>query len=92
MGILKTERTKAAAEAAPELYAALLENAETPEFTGLLIDALYRASDCMEKTGKTFIGAELAEELGIQDIDGRQPPSHSAMLGTPVEFSPAVVE
>lgn len=92
MGILKTERTKAAAEAAPELYAALLENAETPEFTGLLIDALYHAPDRMSNTGRTLVGAELAETLNIQDTDGRQPPSHSAMLGTPVEFSSAVVE
>jgi hypothetical protein len=27
----------------------------------------------MRKTGKVWVGAALAEDYGIQDIDGRQP-------------------
>ena len=42
--------------------------------------------------GLGAIGAEVAEELGVLDVDGKQPPSHRAFLGAPPEFSDAVVE
>jgi hypothetical protein len=38
-----------------------------------------------------LVGAEVAVELGVVDVDGRQPPSHRPALGSPPEFSPAVV-
>jgi NAD(P)-dependent dehydrogenase (short-subunit alcohol dehydrogenase family) len=92
MGMLKTERTEAVIAAEPEKYAGFSEMAESPEFTGLIINALYNDKDLMARSGKTFVGAELAIELGVTDIDGKQPPSHRPMLGDPIEFSSAVVE
>lgn len=91
MGMLKTERTAGLdAETKPE-YAAFLANAETPEFTGNLIAALHDSPRRMELSGRTLIGAELGEELGVTDEGGRRPPSYRAMLGSPPEPNPAVV-
>lgn len=92
MGVLKTERLQMVMEAEPDKYAAFFEMAESPEFTGRVIDALYRSDKLMEKTGQALIGAEAGLELGVTDIDGKQPPSHREMLGGPLGFNPAVVE
>lgn len=92
MGLLKTERTERVFAAQPELYGPLAETAESPEFTGRIIDALARDPDYMERSGKVWVGAELALEYGVTDVDGRQPPSHRPMLGDPTTFSDAVVE
>ncbi len=35
----------------------------------------------MEKSGQTWIGAELAREYGIEDDGGRQPPSYRDLYG-----------
>lgn len=92
MGMLRTERTDAVMKAEPEKYANFYQLAESPQFTGRIIDALYRNPRLMKKSGQTFIGAELAADLGVLDIDGKRPPSHREMLGEPVQFSTAVVE
>ncbi len=92
MGMLRTERSRAAMDQAPEAYAGFWEIAETPEFTGLLISALHRDPQRMQRSGQVFIGAELAQEYGISDTDGKQPISHREMLGGPPEPHPAVVE
>ncbi|MBT8140540.1 MAG: SDR family NAD(P)-dependent oxidoreductase [Gammaproteobacteria bacterium] len=92
MGMLKTERTAVAVAEAPDQYAGFIEMAESAEFPGRVIDALFNSGNMMQKSGQTIIGAELAVELGIRDIDGKQPPSHRDMLGEPVQFSGAVVE
>lgn len=91
MGVLNTERLQLAAAGSPEQYAPFLQMAESPEFTGRVIEALYRDPKLMEKSGKTLIGAEEGFVLGISDIDGKQPHSHREMLGGPLEFNPAVV-
>ena len=92
MGLLKSERTKAALEKEPELYSKAFERAETTEFTGLVIDALAKDPKRMERSGKVWVGAELAKEYGIQDIDGKQPPSYRRAFGDETTFSDAVVE
>lgn len=92
MGLLRTERTQQVFDAQPELYAHLAETAESPQFTGRVIDALARDSARMARTGKVWIGAELGQEYGVADIDGRQPPSHRPFLGDPTVFSEAVVQ
>ncbi|NIB42674.1 SDR family NAD(P)-dependent oxidoreductase [Pseudomaricurvus alkylphenolicus] len=92
MGMLKTERTDAVMAAEPEKYENFFDLAESPEFTGRVISALYESSSLMEKSGYTFVGAELGQELGVKDIDGKQPISHRDMLGSPLSFSAAVVE
>jgi len=91
MGILLTERFRAAFDGHPEALAKTAEHAETPEFTGHLINALYRDPDLAELSGHTVIGAELAQRYGITDEDGRQPPSHRDMMGSPREPSSVVV-
>jgi NAD(P)-dependent dehydrogenase (short-subunit alcohol dehydrogenase family) len=92
MGLLLTERTQRAIEADPEQYAHLADTAETPEFTGRVIDALARDPQLMEKSGQVWIGAELGEQYGIVDSNGKPPLSHRAFFGEPTTFSDAVVE
>jgi NAD(P)-dependent dehydrogenase (short-subunit alcohol dehydrogenase family) len=92
MGLLMTERTRRVFEAEPEKYAELAATTESPEFTGRVIDALARDPALMERSGKVWIGAELAQEYGIEDLDGRQPPSHRAFFGEPTSYGDAVVE
>lgn len=89
MGILLTERMRAALDA--EALAAMAEHAETPEFTGRVIDALYRDPALAEHSGHALIAAELAVDYGITDDDGRQPPSHRGMLGAPRVPSSVVI-
>jgi NAD(P)-dependent dehydrogenase (short-subunit alcohol dehydrogenase family) len=91
MGILLTERFLLAFDGHPEALAKTAEHSETPEFTGYLIDALYRDERLQELSGQTVIGAELATRYGITDADGRRPPSHRDVLGAPRTPSSVVV-
>ena len=81
MGILLTDKLRSALQGRPGALAGFVEQAETPEFTGHLIDALYRDPELTELSGHTVIGAELAQRYGIADECGRRPPSHREMLG-----------
>ena len=92
MGLLKTERSQAVFDADPELYRDMEATAESPEFPGRVIDALARDPELMQRSGKVWVGAELALEYGVVDIDGKQPPSHRPMLGDVTTFSDAVIE
>lgn len=92
MGLLLTERTQRVFNEAPEKYADIAATAETPEFTGRIIDALARDPALMEKSGKVWIGAELGQAYGVADTNGRTPPSHRAFFGEPTSFGDAVVE
>lgn len=92
MGVLKTERLDRVVAAEPDKYAAFIAMAESPQFTGLVIDALYRDPKLMERSGQSLIGAEIGLTLGVKDIDGKQPHSHRDMLGGPIPFNPAVVQ
>ena len=92
MGMLKTDRTKRVMDSEPQKYAGFWDIAESPEFTGHLISAIYRDPKRMEKSGQVLIGAEIATEYGITDEGGKQPPSHRPMLGGPTQAHPAVVE
>lgn len=91
MGMVATERADAMRTTHPGKYDALLEHAETPEFSGHVIGALYEAPDLMALSGKTLIGAEIARTLGVTDVGGKNPPSHREILGAPREAHPAVV-
>lgn len=92
MGLLKTERTQQVFDAQPELYAHMEATAETPQFTGRVIDALAKDAERMQRSGKIWIGAELGKEYGVLDINGQQPPSHRPMLGDPTTYNDAIVE
>jgi dehydrogenase/reductase SDR family protein 1 len=52
-----------------------LENAESPEFTGKAIVSVASDPDNMRMTGSYQVVAELAEEYGFTDVNGRRPPS-----------------
>jgi NAD(P)-dependent dehydrogenase (short-subunit alcohol dehydrogenase family) len=76
MGPLLTERLKSMIESEPAKFGNLAATAETPEFTGHVIWALYNDPALMQLNGQTLIGAELALKYGIKDANGRQPPSY----------------
>ncbi|HYL35229.1 MAG TPA: SDR family NAD(P)-dependent oxidoreductase [Bryobacteraceae bacterium] len=50
-----------------------LSNSESPEFIGRVIAALARDPGLLERTGQVLVAAAVASELGITDVDGRQP-------------------
>lgn len=54
------------------------------EFPGRVIAALAKDPQIMKRTGGTFISAELAQEYGVTDIDGRVIPSLRAERGAPI--------
>jgi NAD(P)-dependent dehydrogenase (short-subunit alcohol dehydrogenase family) len=91
MGMLRTDRTRRVMDSEPEKYAGFWEIAETPEFTGHVIGAIYADPKRAARSGQVLIAAEVAAEYGISD-EGRQPPSHRPMLGGPTQAHPAVVE
>lgn len=90
-GLTLTERSQIALREHPGDYAAVMANAVHPEFMGRLLDALMRDAKLAERSGKTLYAAELAIELGVKDVDGRQPPSDRAFLGEPAQVSGAVI-
>jgi NAD(P)-dependent dehydrogenase (short-subunit alcohol dehydrogenase family) len=91
MGILLTEKLRSAFAGDPDALAAFSAQAETPEFTGHVIDALFADPDLSAVSGHTLISAELAARYGITDEGQRRPPSHREMLGSPREPSSVVI-
>ncbi|MDE2563062.1 MAG: SDR family NAD(P)-dependent oxidoreductase [Sphingomonadales bacterium] len=90
-GFILTDAVRALPpEHIPEDLRAAMPQWETPEFTGLVIEALYRDPALMAASGQALIGAELGKRLGIRDTDGKQPISYRAGMGSPViPFTPA---
>ena len=91
MGPLLTERSKRTLAEHPDEYAGFMSQAETPEFNGRLIHAIYNDPNLAELNGQTVIGAEIAERYGITEEGGRKPPSYREMLGEPRIPHPAIV-
>jgi len=54
------------------------------EFPGRVIVALANDPNLMKRTGGTFINAELAQEYGLTDVDGRVIPSLREQRGSPI--------
>ena len=50
-----------------------LANSESPEFIGRVVAALARDPRLGERSGTVLVAAAVAAELGVTDIDGRQP-------------------
>jgi NAD(P)-dependent dehydrogenase (short-subunit alcohol dehydrogenase family) len=75
MGAVLTDRLRQLIAANPDALGRFLETGETPEFTGHVIWALHSDPALPELSGQTVIGAEMAVKYGIQDSDGRRPPS-----------------
>lgn len=82
MGAVLTERLKMVIDSDREKFGGLEAISETAEFTGHIIWAMFHDPKLKEKSGKTFIGAELAVEYGIKDEGGRQPPSYRDLDGS----------
>jgi hypothetical protein len=57
----------------------ILENSETPKFSGLAIASLYADPKLMSKSGNVVIAAEAALEYGFRDFNGKQPRSLRAL-------------
>ena len=92
MGPLLTERALIAAEVHPEQYKDFIAMAETPQFTGHILHAIANDPKAQEISGHTVIGAEIARErYKMKDGNGKQPPSHRDMLGSPNPPNPARV-
>ena len=94
LGFVRTERNEplfANPEAMKGPYRKFLTNAESPELIGRVIDALHGDPKRMDRSGHVMILAEIAEELGISERDGRQPKSNRDLLGAPPEPSNVVV-
>lgn len=86
-GFTFTELARAAIEKNAELQQSTVTNpaiGSSPEFPGRVIAALACDPRVMRHSGGTFITAELAQEYGITDIDGRVVPSLRAERGAPI--------
>jgi len=71
----------------PEMKARTVTNPAigcTVEFPGRVVAALTGDPQIMKRTGGSFINAEVAQEYGITDIDGKIVPSLRAERGSPI--------
>ena len=84
-GFTYTERAQENLKTVPGM-ASQLNSAvgSSVEYPGRIIGALARDAEVMKRSGGTFIAAELAQEYGITDIDGRVIPSLRAQRGAPI--------
>jgi NAD(P)-dependent dehydrogenase (short-subunit alcohol dehydrogenase family) len=84
-GFTYTERAKENLKTVPGM-ASQLNSAvgSSVEFPGRVIAALAADADVMKRSGGTFINAELAQEYGITDVDGKTIPSLRAERGAPI--------
>jgi NAD(P)-dependent dehydrogenase (short-subunit alcohol dehydrogenase family) len=85
MGFLDTERAQAYIATLPDDKKPTAKR-ESPEFTGRIIAGLYEYKKMLDLSAQALIGAEIAEELGITDIDGSQPKSFRETMGAPPEL------
>ena len=90
MGGLDTERARAHLAALPP-EARPAARRESPQFTGLVIAALYASGDLMDYSGRALIGAELGARLGVTDLDGTAPLSYRDTMGAPPEPHPSLL-
>ena len=84
-GPTATERAKALVSELPG-GDNILENSETPKFSGLVIASLYADPKLMSKSGNVVIAAEAALEYGFVDSNGKQPASLREQKGSPRSF------
>jgi len=65
-------RTEAVLEAA-KFGVFKLDNSESPEFIGRVIAALAADPRLADRSGSVVVAAQAAMELGVKDVDGKQP-------------------
>jgi NAD(P)-dependent dehydrogenase (short-subunit alcohol dehydrogenase family) len=84
-GFTHTERAQENLRTVPGMAGQLNAAAgSSPEFPGRVIAALAKDPDLMARTGGTWINAELAEEYGVTDVDGRRIVSLREERGAPL--------
>ncbi|MBW8783404.1 MAG: SDR family NAD(P)-dependent oxidoreductase [Novosphingobium sp.] len=84
-GFTYTERAQENLRTVPGMAAQLNSAAgSSVEFPGRVIAALAQDPQILARTGGTFINAELAQEYGVTDIDGRTIPSLREQRGSPL--------
>jgi dehydrogenase/reductase SDR family member 1 len=50
-----------------------LSNSESPEFIGRVVAALWQDPALLDRSGQVLVAAAVAAELGVRDVDGKQP-------------------
>jgi NAD(P)-dependent dehydrogenase (short-subunit alcohol dehydrogenase family) len=86
-GLTLTERAKRNLANIPHLQASVvttMADACSPEHPGRVIAALAKDPELMKRSGGTFITAEVAQDYGVTDIDGKVIPSLRAKRGAPI--------
>lgn len=86
-GLTFTERAHRNLAANPEMKSKTVTNPLvgcSPEHPGLVIAALATDPNLMKRSGGTFITAEVAQDYGIVDIDGKVIPSLREQRGAPI--------
>lgn len=87
LGLTFTERAKRNLQQNPAMTAQTVTNplvGSSVEFPGRVIAALAKDPAIMQRTGGTYIAAELALDYGVTDIDGTIPPSLREQRGAPI--------
>ena len=87
LGLTFTERAERNLKRNPAMTTQTVTNplvGSSVEFPGRVIVALAKDPQIMKRTGGTYIAAELAQEYGVTDVDGRVPPSLRAQRGAPI--------
>ncbi|NML05754.1 SDR family NAD(P)-dependent oxidoreductase [Sphingomonas sp. G-3-2-10] len=86
-GLTFTERAERNIARNPAMKASVVTNPLvgcSPEFPGRVIAALAADRQAMARSGGTFITAELAQEYGVTDVDGKVIPSLREQRGSPI--------
>lgn len=86
-GLTFTERAERNIGRNPAMKQQIVTNPSigcSPEFPGRVIAALATDPDVMKRSGGTFITAEVAQDYGVTDIDGKVIPSLRAQRGAPI--------
>jgi NAD(P)-dependent dehydrogenase (short-subunit alcohol dehydrogenase family) len=87
LGLTFTERAERNLKNNPEMKSQTVTSpsvGSSVEFPGRVIAALAKDSRVMDRTGGTYIAAELAQDYGVTDVDGKRPPSLRAQRGSPI--------
>jgi len=87
LGLTFTERAERNLKRNPAMTSQTVTNpsaGSSVEFPGRVIVALAKDPQIMKRTGGTYIAAELAQEYGVTDVDGKVPPSLRAQRGSPI--------
>ncbi len=87
LGLTFTERANRNLKLNPAMTAQTVTNplvGSSVEFPGRVIAALAADREIIRRSGGTYIAAELAQDYGVTDVDGKVPPSLRALRGSPI--------